>query len=222
MRPHERDFNTCLTDSELHVTVIRMENHKAIIGILGGIGSGKSTVANILANNGCAVINADKIAHELLEQNDIKQKIVAAFGSTILTDDHIDRKKLADLVFESGRNTDIINSIIHPEVLKKIDKLIDFFSRDNNIRAIVLDVPLLAEVGWNNKCDKLIFVDSDPETRFKRAALNGLSQDEIKKREKFQISLDIKSNLAHYIVHNNSDLGITADQVIQVLSAIVE
>lgn len=199
-----------------------MINGKIIIGLLGGIGSGKSTVANILHDNGCEVINADRIAHRLLEQEYIERRIVNAFGPEVISSGIIDRRRLADFVFESQQNLDIINSIIHPEVLKKIDKLIGAYSRSNSIRAIVLDVPLLAEAGWIDKCDKLIFVECNPEIRFQRAQKRGLSVDQIKKREKFQFSLDIKSKLAHYIVHNNSDLGIITDQVIQVLSAIVE
>ena len=191
-----------------------------IIGILGGIGSGKSTVAKVFAENGCAVINADKIAHDVLEEDGVKKHISEAFGEGVFEGDFVDRKKLGEAVFESKVNADVINGIIHPKVLAEIDKLIDVYGRDKGVRAIVLDVPLLAEVGWEKKCDKLIFVECSPEIKVQRAEKNGLSEENLKKREKFQFSLDKKAQLAHYIVHNNSDLGKVTDQVIQFLSTI--
>ena len=201
--------------------IVVMINGKITIGILGGIGSGKSTVAGVFSANGCAVINADKIAHDVLEEDGTKKQICEAFGEGVFEGESVDRKKLGEVAFESEGNWARINGIIHPKVLAEIDKLIDVYSRDKSVRAIVLDVPLLVEVGLEKKCDKLIFVECSPEIKVARAEKNGLSEENLKKRENFQFSLDKKAQLAHYVVHNNSDLGKVTDQVIQFLSTII-
>jgi dephospho-CoA kinase len=196
-------------------------SRKKIIGILGGIGSGKSTVAGIFGDNGCAVIDADAIAHGMLDEPETKELILAAFGDEVFAGGNVDRQRLADAVFANNGTAERINAIIHPKVLSEIDKLIEIYNRDSNIRAIVLDVPLLLEVGWEKKCDYLIFVECNPENRAKRAQKHGLSGENLKKREKFQISLDKKAKIAHYIMHNNSGTKEITNQVTKVLSVIV-
>ena len=191
---------------------------KKIIGIMGAIASGKSRVSEAFAGEGCAVIDADRIAHLLLEDTEIKAQIRSIFGKGVICDDNIDRSKLGEMVFESAESLEKINSIVHPKVLPEIDKLIAQYNRDSNIRAIVLDIPLLLEIGWENKCDCLVFVECDREIRVKRAQNKGISEEMLKKREKFQFSLDKKINLAHYIVHNNSNWEKTNRQIIDILS----
>jgi dephospho-CoA kinase len=194
---------------------------KKIIGIIGGIASGKSRVSEAFADNGCAVIDADRIAHKLLEDPEIKSQIRNIFGKEVISDENIDRPSLAKAAFESEKSLEKINSIVHPKVLSEIDKLIDQYNRDSNIRAIVLDVPLLLEVRWENKCDCLIFVECEKEIRVKRAQNKGISEEMLKKREKFQFSLDKKISLAHYIIHNNSVWEKTNSQIIDILSNIL-
>ena len=198
-----------------------MVERKKIIGVVGGIGSGKSTVASIFGDGGCAVIDADAIAHQMLDEPDVKEQILAAFGGEVFLEGNVDREKLAEAVFESEGDIDRINAIIHPKVLLEIDKLIEDYNRDSNIRAIVLDMPLLLEVGWDSKCDYLIFVECNSENRVERAIKHGLSEENLKKREKFQFSLDKKAKVAHYIVHNNSGTKEITNQVTKILSVIV-
>ena len=196
------------------------DNSKKIIGIIGGIASGKSSVAEAFASEGCAVIDADRIAHKLLNDAGIKSQIRSIFGQEVICDDNVDRPSLARAAFESEENLKKINSIVHPKVLEEIDKLIAKYNRDSNIRAIVLDIPLLLEVGWENRCDSLVFVECEREIRVKRAQNKGISEEMLKKREKFQFSLDKKINLAHYIIHNNSVWEKTNSQIIDILSSI--
>lgn len=203
------------------VTLLFMVMAKKIIGVVGGIGSGKSTVASIFGDSGCAVIDADAIAHQMLDEPDVKEHIRAAFGPEVFVDGNVDRERLAEAVFASEGDIDRINAIIHPKVLLEIDKLIEDYNRDSNVRAIVLDVPLLLEIGWERKCDSLIFVECNSENRAKRAIKHGLSEENLKKREKFQFSLDKKAKVAHYIMHNNSGTKEITNQVTRVLSIIV-
>lgn len=200
-----------------------MDKPKKIIGIMGGIGSGKSTVSAEFARLGCAVIDADAIAASLLQQQKIQSAIKNAFGKKITTDTgQIDRNKLGEVVFESENNVKIANSIFHPPIIEQAKTLIDNYNRSKKIKAIVLDMPLLTEIGWDIKCDKLIFVDSTDENRHKRAAKKDpKNKKNLKNREKFQISLDKKKKNAHYIINNNSDLLALADQVVRIFSIII-
>jgi dephospho-CoA kinase len=196
---------------------------KPIIGILGGIGSGKSTVAAEFAKLGCKVIDADKIAHELLlYKTAVKEKVVGLFGQDILDSaGKIDREKLAEVVFADVRKLSLLNEIIHPLVLQRAQELIKQYDCQNQVKAIVLDMPLLVEVGWDKRCDKLIFVDCEQKLRLDRAKKLGFDKNQVKIRENFQISLDNKANLADNTIENNSDFSVLAKQVVNIFSYIM-
>ena len=195
---------------------------KPVIGILGGIGSGKSTVAAEFAKLGCKVIDADEIAHELLDEPAVKEKVVGLFGRTILDPaGKIDREKLAEVVFADARKLSLINEIIHPLVLQRAQELIKQYDCQNQVKAIVLDMPLLVEVGWDKRCDKLIFVDCEQKLRLDRAKKLGFDKNQVKIRENFQISLDNKANLADNTIENNSDFSVLAKQVVNIFSYIM-
>ena len=195
---------------------------KPIIGILGGVGSGKSTVAAEFAKLGCEVIDADKIAHELLDKPLVKNKMVASFGKVILDSaGKIDHKKLANIVFADADKLSALNKIIHPLVLKRAEELIKQGNRQNQVKAIVLDMPLLVEVGWAKRCDKLIFVECKQQLRVERIKKMGIfSKNQLKIRENFQISLDNKKSIADNIIDNNSGFSALAGQVTDIFSGI--
>ena len=195
---------------------------KPIIGILGGIASGKSTVAAELAKLGCKVIDADKIAHKLLENKAVKKEIVDLFGRTILdSTGRIDRKRLGGVVFSDADKLSSLNGIIHPLVLQRVEELMGRYDRQNQVKAIVLDMPLLVEVGWAKRCDKLIFVDCRKKIRLNRAKKMGFDKNQFKIRENFQISLDNKVDIADNVINNNSDFMALARQVTEIFSYIV-
>jgi dephospho-CoA kinase len=195
---------------------------KPIIGILGGICSGKSTVAREFAKLGCKVIDADKIAHELLDRKEIKEKITKLFGKGILgSEGNIEHKKLAGVVFKDSNKLALLNEIIHPLVLKRVEELIDKYEGQNQVKAIVMDMPLLAEIGWTERCDKLIFVNCRQKIRAERAKKLGFDKNQLKIRENFQISLDKKRSLADNTVENNSDFSAMVRQVADIFSDIM-
>jgi dephospho-CoA kinase len=195
---------------------------KPIIGILGGVGSGKSTVAAEFAKLGCAVIDADKIAHKLLDKPAVKKKVVALFGEVILNPTgKINHKKLADIVFADARNLVALNRIIHPLVFKEVRELIKKAKGQKQVKAIVLDMPLLVEVGWAKRCDKLIFVECKQRIRAERAKKMGIfDRNMLKIRENFQISLDKKKSIADNTIDNNSGFSALAGQVTGIFSGI--
>ncbi len=191
-----------------------------VIGLLGGIGSGKSTAAGCFERLGCAVLDADAIAHQVLEEREILQQIVVRFGPDVLGEDgRIDRTKLADAVFDSKENVEALNHIVHPSVLARCEAMLCRYRRQG--RSVVVDMPLLAEVGWEKHCDVLVFVDCPEAIRIQRILQKRpMDAREQKKREKFQISLDKKKRMAQYIVQNNSEESELAKQVEKVFSAI--
>jgi dephospho-CoA kinase len=197
---------------------------KPVIGILGGICSGKSTVAAEFAKLGCKVIDADEIAKKLIEKRNIKEKIAASFGQDILNrQGKIDRRKLADVVFSDGDKLSLLNGIVHPPVLARTEQLIKRYNRQKRTKAIVLDMPLLAEVGWASRCNRLIFVDCKQKLRLKRAKKKGIfNRNQLKKRENFQISLDRKVEISDNAINNNSGFRALARQVADIFSCIVD
>jgi dephospho-CoA kinase len=204
--------------------VVNKSKKKPIIGILGGLGSGKSTVAAEFAKLGCAVIDADEIAHDLLERKAVKKAIVASFGQAGLDPEgKIDRKALADIVFADADKLSTLNRIIHPAVLRQAEQLIRRIKGQNRVKAIVLDMPLLVEVGWTERCDRLVFVDCKRKLRAERAKKLGIfGKNQHKIRENFQISLDKKVNIADNIINNNSGFSALAKQVVEVFSYIMD
>ena len=196
---------------------------KPIIGILGGIASGKSTVAAEFGKLGCKVIDADKIAHELLGEDDVKQQVIESFGPDILnTSGEIDRKKLGDIVFTDGEKLSTLNGIVHPPVLQRTEQLIEQYNSQNDVKGIVLDMPLLLEAGFEKRCDRLIFVDCEEKIRADRAQKMGLfDKNKLKIRENFQISLDIKAHITENRISNSSDCEALVKQVIKIFSEIM-
>ena len=203
--------------------VVSDDGKKPIIGILGGIGSGKSTVAREFAKLGCAVIDADKIAHTLLAEPEVTKEVLGLFGRGICDPEgRVDRGKLAAIVFADGEKLSLLNRIIHPRLLERAEELIRQYSEQSEIKAIVLDMPLLTEVGWDKKCGRLIFVECDPQLRAERAEKSGkIDENQLRIRENFQISLDRKVNRTDNTIDNNSDFSELVRQVADIFSNIV-
>jgi dephospho-CoA kinase len=196
---------------------------KPVIGLLGGVASGKSTVAAEFGRLGCGVIDADKISHKILDKEDVSAKIVSVFGAGMLDPaGRIDRKKLGDTVFADAEKLSALTSIIHPVVLARSEQLIEQYNAQDEIKAIVLDMPLLVEVGWEKRCDKLIFVDCSRRKRLDRAKKIGVFDErQLKIRENLQMPLDRKAEVADNTIDNNSGLSELARQVADIFSRLV-
>jgi dephospho-CoA kinase len=195
---------------------------KPIIGIVGGIASGKTTVANELEKLGCAVIRADALAHEVLQEKPVRDEVVGLFGPEVLNAcGEVDRRKLAQAVFSDEKMLSALNKVIHPRVLARTEALLAQYKECTHAKAIVLDMPLLMEVGWADRCDRLIFVKCDRQRRAERARQAGLLDErEITIRENFQISLDKKAWRADNTIDNNSDFLTLVRQINEIFSDI--
>jgi len=179
-------------------------------------------VAAEFAKLGCKIIDADNIAHDLLEENEVRKQVIALFSTEIIDlQGKIDRKKIAEIVFNNPELLLKLNNIIHPGVLQKTEELIEQYNKDNQCKAIILDMPLLVEVGWDKRFDRLIFVDCDEKTRKNRLNNKYSEKNHIKNRENFQISLDKKKNIADNTVNNNSDFSTLVRQIAEIFSYIM-
>ena len=187
-----------------------------IIGITGSIACGKSTVSNYLKSKGYIVIDADRIGHEALDDDYVKEKLIVAFGNEILEDNKINRQKLGELVFGNSSNLNVLNSIIHPEIRKKILEKID---KNNDKELIFIDVALLFEAKFDDLVDKIIVVYVDKNTQLTRLMKrNSISKKEALSRIVSQMSPTEKAKLGDYMVNNNLDVINTYEQVDKVLS----
>ena len=176
-----------------------------VIGLTGGIGSGKSTVSRFLAELGAAVIDADKIGHEVYRPDtDTWRKLVKTFGRGILTADNtIDRKKLGAIVFSNEEELKRLNAIIHPQITEVIKKQIDDYRR-KDAKVIVLDAPVLLEAHAKNLVDEVWVVVANEENVIKRAvARTGLREEQIRDRIRAQMSKTERIKNAQVIIYND-------------------
>lgn len=185
-----------------------------IIGITGGIASGKSTVTEFLRWQGYQVIDADQVVHELQEPGGrLYQALLSAFGPAILQEDgRLDRPKLGAMIFGNpqllAQSSQLQNEIIREELARRRDLLAeteDFF---------FMDLPLLFELGYESWFDQIWLVDVTEETQLSRfMARNVLSQEEAEKRIAAQLSLQEKRNRADVLIDNNGPLELTQEQL---------
>lgn len=199
-----------------------MDNVRTIpvIAFLGGIGSGKSAVANELARRQkAAVINADHVGHEVLRIPEIIQQITQNFGNGVLDDQQqIDRKILAASVFGPSEKQQSalrqLEQIVHPEIRKQIEQTILNLKQQNKVDLILLDAAVLLEAKWDHVCDEIIFVDVPEATRLKRVQENrGWTEDEFRKREASQLDLPAKKAHSTFCIQNDSTLEKAVDQL---------
>lgn len=177
---------------------------KKIIGITGGISSGKSTVTKYLINKGYYVIDADKISKMITEPGNLGNKLISIhFGASYFNGDILDRKKLGDLIFHNPKKRKELDEILHPIIKKEIISEIE--ERDEDI--IFLDIPLLFEAHFDDLCDSIILVYINKDIQIKRLMeRDNISYDMAILKIDSQMSLEEKKKKSDYIINNNSDL----------------
>lgn len=185
-----------------------------IIGITGGIASGKSTVTEFLRQQGYQVIDADQLVHELQEPGGrLYQALLSTFGSTILQEDgRLDRPKLGAMIFGNpellAQSSQLQNEIIREELARRRDLLAE--TED----IFFMDLPLLFELGYDNWFDQIWLVDVTEETQLSRLmARNAFSREEAEKRIAAQLSLQEKRKRADVLIDNNGSLEETRQQL---------
>jgi len=198
------------------------EKHKVIIGLAGGPGSGKSTVADEFEKLGCAVIRADVLNHEILRRPAIIKQVRTWWGERVLgADGQIDRETLGEIVFNDENELKKLTDLVHPLVEARQQELIQGQQDDPQVKAIVLDVPLLFEVGQNTLCDTVIFVRAEESVRLSRLQKRGWTAKKAKKAENLQFALDTKGKMSDHTLDNNSSIPVLARQVAKLFSLLV-
>ena len=194
-----------------------------IIGITGGMGTGKTTVATMFLPFGARIIDADKIAHSVMKpQSDTWRKLLAVFGKEISDENGtINPKKLSEIVFrKEPQKLEQLNSIVHPVVEDIILKRIRN-AKQNGIDTVVIDAPLLIEAGLQTIVDKVIVVTTGNKTQEERnRSQHKLSLEEIRARISSQLSLSEKEKRADYIIDNGGSLENTRKQVKEIWEGI--
>lgn len=186
-----------------------------LIGITGGIASGKTLVTNKIRENNYTVIDADEISRELLEEPKIIDKLKTIFGDKIIENEKINRKSLGEIVFEDEELRIKLESIIHPKVKKIIKKELKKYK---NEKIVFVDVPLLYEANMEGMMDKVVVVYVDEQTQ--RARL--MKRDKIDfgfalQKINSQIPLSEKFQVADYIINNDGEIHGTEEQVLSFL-----
>jgi len=196
-----------------------------VFGILGGIASGKSAVAKLLAGPEACILDADKLAHEALDSDEVQPKVLAAFGEALADEEgKIDREILGERVFADHQARKQLEDWIHPVVRARIHAGLEE-ARSLGLRRVVLDVPLLlendAEHGLAALCDLLVFVDCPPAEREARAQeRRGWKAGEVARREALQLPLQQKRARADFVVQNHGSLDELAGSVAAILTEI--
>ncbi|PYZ93725.1 dephospho-CoA kinase [Salipaludibacillus keqinensis] len=191
-----------------------------IIGLTGGIASGKSTVSTMLKNEGIPVVDADIVAREVVEPGRSPYlKIVDHFGSTILHEDRtINREKLGKIVFESEKERTVLNQIVHPAVREEMRLQAAEWQKKGH-QLIVMDIPLLIESELLHMVDEVLLVYVSPRIQLDRLRTrNNFSIEEANQRIDSQLPIDEKKKFASYVINNEGTLEETRNQVIHLLN----
>ena len=195
-------------------------------GLTGGIASGKTTVAGFLAELGAFVLDADRIAHEVMEPGGTAHEaVVARFGTEVLSPDgRIRRPVLARLVFEDRERLEALNSIVHPRVMEETERrILHYQQRNGHARVVILDAALLVEAGLHRHFHRLIVVRCTRQSQMQRLLTRDrLTQEEATARIESQAPLEKKLALANYIIDTDTTLRETRRQTEQVYASLLE
>jgi dephospho-CoA kinase len=197
---------------------------KPIIGIAGGIGSGKSFVAQLFGELGCLVISSDDQVREAYRDSTVIATLRQWWGDEVLTlAGEVNKRVIAAKVFGQPAERERLEKLLHPMVNQARERLMETAASDPTVPAYVWDTPLLFETGLNAKCDAVVFVDAPQAVRLARVtASRGWDAGELTRRENSQMPLDTKRNLSQYVVENTADADAVRGQVRAVLSRILE
>jgi dephospho-CoA kinase len=187
-----------------------------VVGLLGGIAAGKTTVAKMFEELGAKVVSADEIAHAVLNDPDTRQRILGRWGGEVLDPGgQVNRKALAERVFGDAEETAALEAITHPAIVARMREQVAAAQRSPDALAVVVDAPLLLEAELDSLCDVLIFVHCPRKIRGQRSSERGWDPEELARRERHQTLLETKRQRADYVIDNHGTPENTREQVDQ-------
>lgn len=190
-----------------------------ILGLTGGIASGKSTIAKMIKECNIPVIDADEVSREVVKVGEeAYNSVVKTFGKEILhTDGTINREKLGSIIFNNEQERDKLNKIVHPAVRERMDQKKEMYKKNGEV-AIFLDIPLLFESNRKQTVDKVLLVFVDPPIQLERLMKrNGLTEEEARARISSQMPIQEKVKLADEVVNNNGTMEESKRQLLTIL-----
>lgn len=194
-----------------------------IVGLTGGISSGKSTVSNMIKENKIPIIDADKIARELVEPNSgVLKDIQREFGDEIVNPDGtLDRKKLGNIVFNNKARLEALNNITHPVIKKSICTRLSEYKSEGK-RLCIVDAAILIEANFTDLVDYIILIYVDVNIqKLRLMTRDNLTEGEALKRIESQMNFEEKKNYSDFIIDNSKDLEYTREQLNKILNEIL-
>jgi dephospho-CoA kinase len=188
---------------------------KRVIGLVGGMGSGKSSVSALLQQRGGYLISADELGHEALRQPEVIERVVGRWGAGVLDEGgNVDRRKLGRIVFSEACELKALEGLVFPYIERRIREEVGKAERLAQARFVVLDAAIMLEAGWADACDSIVFVHVPRSERLRRlGAQRGWTEAELAAREDAQLSVAEKISRADYVLDNSGPPEETAKQI---------
>jgi dephospho-CoA kinase len=192
---------------------------KLVVGLIGGIGSGKTAVAAEFVRYGAVTISGDLLGHDALRQPDIRAKVIHHFGAGIAgPNGEIDRRNLGSIVFGDINKLRNLEKLVFPWIERRLGELIAAAQCDPAVRLIVVDAAVMVEAGWDKHCDKIIYVDVPRQQRLTRLAQQrSWTEQEVESRSRAQMALSEKAARADAVIDNSGPPAALAAQIAQIL-----
>ena len=217
----ELDFGS--VPRTIHSTMVPPSTSKPVIGLVGGIGAGKSAAAAEFARLGCLLIDADAIGHALLGDAAVADAIRSRWGREVFgPGGQVDRKALGEIVFADAQELAALNEILHPRIRRRMHHRIAAARRDVAVPVVVVDAAVLLEAGWDDLCTHLVFVRATDEQRARRVrADRQWDRRTWRQREKSQFSLDRKAQSCDHTLDSSGSASHLNEQVHRLFHRIV-
>jgi dephospho-CoA kinase len=199
-----------------------VRSKRPIIGLCGGIGAGKSRVAKEFGRQGCLVIDHDRLNQEVLQLPEVMQVLREWWGEEVVPPGGPpDRRRIAEIVFADPGERRRLEGLVHPLIVQRQRTMIGEVDGHSTIKAIVIDSPLLFESNLDHECDTVVFVDASVSERRRRCQERGWDAKELRRRERWQISLTEKRARAEFVVDNEGPAERLCPQVAEILQQVL-
>lgn len=191
------------------------------IAITGNVATGKSTVCRILKDHGASTLSSDTIIHQLLANDpSCIEQVISLFGSKVITDEKIDRKKVADIVFKDEEKLKALESLLHPLLLRRIDEEFKKVEAEGKENYFVVELPLVQEIGREKDFDLIVAVVSDNDEAMKRFIQAGFSKNSFLKRNARQWDPEKKAKHADYVIVNDGTFEDLKQKILEMIKEI--
>lgn len=192
-----------------------------VIGLIGGVASGKSWVAREFQQLGAVVLDADRLGHEVLTDSDLQAAVRNRWGAAVFhSTGEVDRAAIARIVFAPPPNGPpelaFLEGLTHPRIAAKLQAEMERLKAEKSTPAVILDAPILLKAGWNRFCDQVVFVEASHDVRLARATQRGWTVEQFAAREQAQESLEYKRSQATIVIDNSGTAENTRQQVAKV------